>query len=300
MKKILLTIIAVLFLIPLYANEVKEMKVLSIGNSFSHDAFSYVPFLLKDIDPDINLTLSIAAIGGCTLEQHITYANSKENNYNYVKYTPETNKWNFYEGSRNLDACIQDEDWDIIILQQQSERSQRYSTYQPFLNDLIDYIYATVKKPVKLAWHLTPAYGHIGNEGIGMYKGIADAAQKVMADTPIEIVIPNGTAIQNMRGTKLSVIGDKGHLSGDNLHMQEGLPRQTEAYTTILCLLKLCGREYKSIYGNKTVCDAKWLTDEKRTWRTGNPTGAVEENLIIAQKCAIMAVKNPFAVSPIN
>ena len=300
MKKFILTIIVVLFLIPIYAKEVTEMKVLSIGNSFSHDGFSYVPFLLKDIDPNINLTISIASVGGCTLEQHITYANSKENKYDYYKYTPETNKWVHPKETKNLDACIQDEDWDLIILQQQSVRSQDYSTYQPFLNNLIDYIYATVKKPVKLAWHLTPAYGNIGNEGIDMFQASANAAQQVLKDTIIDIVIPNGTAIQNMRGTKLSVLGNKGHLSVDTHHMQEGLPRQTEAYTTILCLLKLCGRDYKSILGNKTICDAKWLTGEKRTWSTGTPVGSTVENLVIAQKCAIMAVKNPFTVTPIN
>ena len=274
-----------------------NLKVLSIGNSYSHDGFCYVPFLIQDIDPEIDLTLSIAAIGGCTLQRHVECSKNDQKAYDYHKCLPGAQSWIFKNTS--IKEAILDEEWDIIILQQQSENSQRYDTYQPYLNELIDYIFKTVKKPVKLVWHLTPSYGHIGGEGIEMYNRIAYCAKRVLEETPIECVIPNGTAIQNARGTYLKELGDKQHLSGDNLHMQEGLPKQIEAYTTILTLLDLTGRSHKSIFGNKTLVNDKWLKD-KRTWGTGKPVGSITKNLLTAQKCAIMAHKYPFKVSEIK
>ncbi|MBQ0104817.1 MAG: DUF4886 domain-containing protein, partial [Armatimonadetes bacterium] len=292
-----ITLILLLLMVAAMTNA-KEIKVLSIGNSFSHDAFCYVPFLMKDIAPDVDLTLEIAAIGGCSLQQHITYAKSNEPNYQFYKHIPNKEEWEVYNEKTLKDALL-NEKWDIIILQQVSEQSQRYDTYQPYLNDLIAYIFETIDYNAKLAWHLTPSYGHTGYEGIEMYERISLASQKVLADTPIEMVFPNGTAIQNARGTYLKDLGDMKHLSGDNLHMQDGLPRQIEAYTSILTILNTMGMGYKSIFGNKTICDEKWV-EGKTTWTPKPPVGSTPENLLIAQKCAIAAFKHPFEITEIK
>ena len=81
--------------------------------------------------------------------------------------------------------------------------------------------------------------------------------------------------------------------------MQNGLPRQIEAYTTILVLLNECGMGYRGIYGNKTICSDEWL-EGKHTWKTGKSVGSTLENLPLAQKCAIEAVKHPFTVTEIK
>lgn len=296
MKKLIIALLLLVIATMSYANP--SIKVLSIGNSFSHDAFCYVPFLMKDIAPEVDLTLEIAAIGGCSLEQHITFAKSDAKNYQFYKHVPNKEEWEVYN-ERTLKEALLDEKWDIIILQQQSFRSQDYSTYQPFLNDLITYIFQTIDYNTKLAWHLTPSYGHEGVEGGEMYDKISACAQRVLKDTPIQLVFPNGTAIQNARNTYLRDLGDMKHLSGDNLHMQDGLPRQIEAYTSILVLLNEMGMSYKSIFGNKTICDEEWVKN-KTTWTPKPPTGSTPGNLLTAQKCAIAAFKNPFAVSEIK
>lgn len=296
MKKVLIALLLLIAATMINANT--QLKVLSIGNSFSHDAFCYVPYLIKDIAPDIDLTLEIAAIGGCSLEMHDNFSKNNEPNYQFYKHVPNKTEWEVYN-ERPIKEALLDEKWDIIILQQQSERSQHYETYQPYLDNFISYIFNTINYNTKLAWHLTPSYGHTGNEGIEMYERIAACSKRVLAETPIEIVFPNGTAIQNARNTYLKDLGDQKHLSGDNLHMQDGLPRQIEAYTTILTLLKVTGNEYRSIFGNKTICDEEWVKG-KSTWTPKPPVGSTLENLPTAQKCAIAAVKNPFTVSEIK
>ncbi len=298
MKILIISLAFLLLSCGVFAQGQKTLKVLSIGNSFSHDGFSYVPFLMKEIAPEVDLTFAIAAIGGCTLEQHDTYSKDKEPRYDFHKYVPGATTW-INKNPVHIKEALTEENWDIIILQQQSQRSQDYATCQPFLDNFISYIYDNVSSPVKLAWHLTPSYGHIGNEGIEMFEKISVTSQKVMENTPCQILIPNGTAIQNARGTYLKDLGDQKHMSGDNLHMQNGLPRQIEAYTTILVLLNECGMGYRGIYGNKTICDDKWLED-KLTWTTGKSVGSVPENLPLAQKCAIEAVKHPFTVTEIK
>lgn len=37
----------------------KTINILSIGNSYSQDALSYVPFIMKNIAPDINMNIGI-------------------------------------------------------------------------------------------------------------------------------------------------------------------------------------------------------------------------------------------------
>ena len=47
-----------------------KVRVLSIGNSFSRDAFSYVPFIIEDLVPGVQVDSGIMYIGGCSLERH--------------------------------------------------------------------------------------------------------------------------------------------------------------------------------------------------------------------------------------
>lgn len=52
----------------------KPVRVLSIGNSFALDTYSYVPFLLRDIlkDEDCEVSVGIYYISGGSLEDHFS------------------------------------------------------------------------------------------------------------------------------------------------------------------------------------------------------------------------------------
>ena len=62
--------------------------------------------------------------------------------YRYVRY--ENNK---YSSSRNktLPQILRSDDWDIVFLQQNSKNSGDYSTFQPYLNNIQNYILKTLK-----------------------------------------------------------------------------------------------------------------------------------------------------------
>ena len=276
----------------------KEIKILSIGNSYSEDAFSYLPFIFKTLVSEVDLTFGICHFPSCTLKQHCDFFINKKPVYVYYKCKPNDTAWTHYTEKTNLFA-IEDENWDIIILQQQSFTSQNYGTYEPYIHMFTEYIFNSIKKPVKLLWHLTPSYGQNPDGGAEMFANTALCAKRVLQETPFEGIIPCGTAIQNARNTSLSQIGDNKNLSS-NYHTQEGLGCQIEAYTAILSITNLLGLDYISILGDRTVTDMEWFKDKNIPGPDGEPTGSELKNLLLAQKCAIAAIKNPFSVTYIK
>ena len=127
------------------------MKILSIGNSFSCDAHAYLYDLAKQ--RSIDLKAVNLAIGGCSLETH--WNNVKENNANYLLMINGNENW---EAERvAVEPVIKSEEFDIVTVQQVSHFSGKYETYQPYLNNLVEYI-RKMQPNAKLYFHGTWAY----------------------------------------------------------------------------------------------------------------------------------------------
>lgn len=277
----------------------KEFKILSIGNSYSFDALSYVPFILKKIAPEIDLTIGILYYGGCSLQQHYKLISNSENKYNYYEITPNLQAWENH-GSTNANVILKQNNWNIVILQQASTYSSDYNSYQPYLNDIINLIIEITDYPVKFAWLLTPAYGSMKDNSINMFAQIASCSRSLMSETLVDVLFPCGTAIQNARTTLLKDIGDSGYLSYDGSHLQEGIACQIESYTVIQVLLNHLGLSEKTILNDVTIIDADWQEDKQIPGRNGEPVGSTYTNIKIAQKSALMAIKAPFTVTNIH
>lgn len=176
------------------------MKILSIGNSFSHDAHRWLHQLAKANGVDMQ-TVNLY-IGGCSLEAHWT--NVIENNSYYDLEV------NGKEGERKIsitDALNMDK-WDIITLQQVSQHSGMPQTYLPYLLNLAEYV-RKAQPQAQVYWHQTWAYetdsGHSGfvyynNDQREMYRRIFDASQMAckLINAPI---LPSGAVIQKLRET---------------------------------------------------------------------------------------------------
>lgn len=63
----------------------KELKVLTIGNSFADSAFHYLPSVVKSV-PGCKIEMDRANIGGCTLERHWNEHQKAEKDPNYKPY----------------------------------------------------------------------------------------------------------------------------------------------------------------------------------------------------------------------
>lgn len=197
-----------------------ELKILSIGNSYSADALQLLYKIAEQCG--VKLTIGFLAIAACSLETHWTEAQNSSISFRYSYYKNIGYGWQI-SANKNILHGLLDEDWDIITLQQASLYSGDPSTYEPYLTNLVNYIRANMTNPdAKLGWHMTWAYqqgtgglSSYGNSQTTMYNAICAAVQsKVATNTGIDFIIPAGTAVQNVR---ISSIGDT--LSWDGVHL---------------------------------------------------------------------------------
>lgn len=283
-------------------NTARKLKILSIGNSFSYDAFSYLPSLLEDI-ADIDVTFGILFTAGCSLAQHLDKLENDTNYDNFSRYSSVTGQWVQSYMTPTPSACIASEDWDLIILQQNSE-SYRPSdavpagydpyavTIEPYLGDIIDLLMGMARN-ARIAWLLTPSRTQ---DMDSTFAKTATCAQNIVRDTIIDMVIPCGTAVHNARHTSLDSLGDYGHMTYDGAHLQEGLPCLVESYAAAVKILDATGY-IGGIVGNGIRPTAAWIASKNVVGQNGSSVGVTDANCILAQKCAIWAVKKPYEIT---
>ena len=120
--------------------------------------------------------------------------------------------------------------------------------------------------------------------GLAMYKAIANATQLMKKGSGIDVIIPSGTALQNLRNTTLN--DDPYDLTRDGYHSDLGAGRYVEACTWFLTLIKPCLSAY-NIEGNTfRPTDGKVLVNNN--------------NVQLIWKAAQKAVQNPYEISDLN
>ena len=277
MRKLFLLIVLA-FAIGIQTTMARTIKILAIGNSFSEDAIEQYLHELADAD-GIETIIGNLFIGGCSLERHMQCVNGNLPDYRYRKIgvdgvTKETPKC-------DIASAIADEEWDYVSVQQASHFSGDYTTYQPYLSQLVAYVKAHTKKDVKIVFHQTWAYAQnsdhggfkrYGNSQKQMYDAINGALKQVIKDIHPDVIVPSGTAIQNAR---TSSIGDNMNRDGYHLNLLYG--RYTAACTWFQAIFK------RSVVGNSYA-----------------PEGVTAEQKNIAQKAASAAVKHKFKVTQIK
>lgn len=222
------------------------LKILGIGNSFTDDAMIYIPQLLERMGIK-NVVLGKLAYSGCSLQQHTEYYNNNSKVYTFETQSGANRNWNTTLNYTFKDA-ISSTDWDIIILQQVSDQAGVYDTYQPYLNVLLNKIHSeSLNKNVVFGWHMTWAYAtnsthsgfkKFGNNQVEMYQNILQSVKFVQNNTGLKVVIPSGTAIQNLRNS--SINNAPLDLTRDGYHIDLGVGRFTLACTWFQTLIAPC------------------------------------------------------------
>ena len=223
----------------------KQIKLLTIGNSFSDDAVEHYLHGLANAAGD-EIIIGNMYIGGASLDLH--YSNSVNNSASY-SYRKIVNGVRTVTESYTLAKSITNEEWDYISIQQVSQNSGQYATYFPALTNLVTYISNLATNPqMKLVLHSTWAYqknsthsgfANYNNNQTTMFNAIIDASFRAAATSGIGIVIPAGTAIQNGRTSKL---GDT--FCRDGYHLELTYGRYTASCTWFEKLFE------KSVIGN--------------------------------------------------
>ena len=125
------------------------MNILAIGNSFSQDATRYLAGIAQA--DGVALRVVNLYIGGCSLERHYRNMLSGER-----AYSLELN--GIASGfSVSLDEALYANAYDVITLQQVSQASPYYKTFQPYLSALAAHV-RRAQPRAKLYMHQTWAY----------------------------------------------------------------------------------------------------------------------------------------------
>lgn len=127
MKKITVAIISVVLLtLGAYA---KDLKVLTIGNSFAESVFRYLPKIAKAEGE--KLVLEGANHGGCELHRHWSYVEKEEASPDVKMYR---------NNKMTLKEILKSRQWDIVTIQQASHLSWVADSYFPYAQYLYDYV----------------------------------------------------------------------------------------------------------------------------------------------------------------
>lgn len=171
------------------------MDILSIGNSFSQDAQRYLHRIAAA--DGVNLSTFNLYIGGCPLSKHFRNMRSEQRAYMLEMNGTATK---FFV---SLKEALLNRDWDVISIQQVSQQSVDYNSYQPYLDELIAYVRKMVPK-AKIAVHQTWAYEQGSkrlHETLGyehykdMLKDIKAAYQKAAERIGADYLIPSGEVL---------------------------------------------------------------------------------------------------------
>ena len=214
------------------------VKILSIGNSFSVDAHAYLNELAKQ--RGIDLTAVNLAIGGCSLETH--WKNVKEKNANYMHII---NDQGWGNPPVTANEIIEGEQFDVVTIQQVSHFSGLYETYQPYLNDLVNYVLKH-QPNAKLYFHKTWAYEidsqHsefpiYDRDQKKMYDAICKTAP-IAAEAINATIIPSGDVVQALRERikKFDYKNGGESLCCDGFHMSHTYGRYAVALTWLATL----------------------------------------------------------------
>jgi len=175
------------------------MKILSVGNSFSNNAHTYLNEIAKSMDCD--LTLFNAYIGGCSFERHMRHADAYDKKHD----DPEGNPYPISKGCMiSLRDCLKLKKWDVVTIQQSSPCSFKPETYHPHADRLVAYIrkYAPQAEIiVHQTWAYRDDHEFWGRKDLNtdiMYRKLSKAYRAFCAENKFRM-IPAGDAFQNAR-----------------------------------------------------------------------------------------------------
>ena len=217
------------------------MKILSIGNSFSQDAQRYLHRIAKSTGYELN-SYNLY-VGGCPLSRHHEIMITGEKAYELEINGETTNEF------VSLDDVITKHEWDIITVQQVSNQSPDFATYEPYLTEIVNYVRKCVPK-AKIAVHQTWAYED-GSERLTkelnykkheeMFRDIEIAYNKAYDLIDADFLIPSGKLFETLLANGI----EKVHR--DTFHARLGLGRYALG---LLWYAVLTGRDTENITFN--------------------------------------------------
>lgn len=275
-----------------------NLKILHIGNSYTYDAVSYLPTLISNTGADVgDMCIYRTMRAGGTYKLWYDIYHDKDLEYDYdvekvcggIDANIATGHGVAGDGSL-FRQVLTEEQWDIIFIQQGSAYAPYYELWRGngsggYLNELLTLVKSHQPNAI-IGMMLVHSYANnyannTEQSSLERWKLIAASVQQICDDYGISLVVPYGTAIQNIRSSSLNNDQD---LTCDGVHCDYVLGR----YTASCCYFEtiLSHRTGKSILGDKTRINTLWLPDPSSAVPVDDTTAP------IAQKAAILALND--------
>lgn len=274
-----------------------QLKVLDIGNSYTTDATAMLKLLTKSNQMDVSdmCLYRVSRGSGSFKNWYDIYFDNDLSSYAISKVLGGINA-NISTGTGEpkdgtlFRKALTNEEWDIIIIHQFSKYAPYYEQWKGtgaggYLNELLSLI-KEHQPQAKIGFLLVHSYwdnyrGNTEKSSLLRWQLIANSVKSLCKEYPIDIVIPYGTAIENLRSSSLNNEYD---LTRDGSHCGIGLAR----YTAACCYYEslLAPRSRMTIIGNTARYDA---SNDESTYPAVSVT---DDNALIAQTAAVLATKN--------
>lgn len=290
----------------------KHIRILLMGNSYTSDAWGYVPFLLKQYG--ITCEIYMYWRGALSLDDLVRFWESSdqydatspqaaEGAYRFLYYidTRYDNSWKELSRMSAKDLVALG-GWNIIQIQQWGRYSMDNSHTNPYFEQVMSLIRESYSSPYTLAWEM--AWLRVVDLSQTNKDANLSVAEIINKEHCADIVFPCATTIFNCQeNPTLAAIGDSEYhnlFSFDNVHLEEGLP----VYAAGCAIAEVLLRRYYpvvSILGNTlrpTATDvANWNIPQRQMPQSGVITSITDDNCYLAQKAAIIANKYPYEIN---
>ncbi len=268
------------------------LKVLTIGNSFSDDAMEYVYKIAKEAGVP-HVELANLRANSCSLATHVSNAQGDKGVYMFRYWQDGASTWQdtgtWSGGPYTIKQAVTFADWDYIVFQQVSDQSGNSSTYDD-LSTLIEYVEPLCPE-AKLAWHMTWSMRADYASSGPAYKDIVNAVnEKITSNKKIDVIIPNGTAIENAKTSYLTNV----QIQRDAKHLSYGMGRYIAGLTFVKALtgLSIDNTDYPLTDTEGHSATAGSNENWKSSFRFDDEINA------ICIEAANNAIANPYQVTP--
>ena len=273
------------------------LKILHIGNSFTADATAYLPDIVKKTGADVSdMCIYRTMLSGASFK---AWYDTYNDDYPWMGYKVikvlggldagiATGDGEAGDGSLFRQA-LSGTQWDIVFIQQGPSSAPYYEEWADggCLNELL----AVIRKHqpqavIGLVLQHSYASNYEGNKeqsSLKRWQLIAQSVMQCCRDYGISLVLPYGTAVQNLRASSLNNDMD---LTCDGAHCEVVLTRYTASccyYQTIIA-----PRTGIPVTADRTILDASW-------YNVTSPIISV--NFItrpIAQRAAMLAMEDMY------
>lgn len=300
--------------------EQKELNILVLGNSFSQDAFAYLPPILNELLPDYAITYGVAYGDSYSAQNHIDSYNNDTNYTRWNLWRSNADHWSHYSGTsasagKSLADILPLYDWNVVYYQSSGNIAENnMETSMTSINitpgrELLRILQTELTHPFTFLtgqWLSTPYAS--ASDTMASYFRMRKAIKYVADRLSVDGVIPVGAGIAFARtDATLDALGVSGHMLYDwnsetmRGHQQAGLPALISAYVIAQYILEMLGREDAAVYGSTFVPDTTGAsTINSGVMTHGTPDeqygGVTTANIRKAQEIAVAAAAHPDSV----